>query len=140
MGWLAEYRTLNPDEKRVALAAAAMLAVARAGLSLLPLPTLRDRMGRWAPVKEAWLRRVSADRVGRLVAAVGRRLPVPTTCLSEAVVCEALLSRAGRRAALRIGVTRDQGGGLASHAWVECGRTVVIGDRHDLGRYARLRH
>lgn len=139
MGWLAEIRALPADERKVVLAAAAMLVVARAGLALMPLPALRSLLERMALVEARSLRGVPAGRLGRLVAGVSRRLPVPTTCLSQAVVCEALLARAGNRATLKIGVMREPRGGIASHAWVECGRIVVIGNRHDLGRYARLR-
>lgn len=51
------------------------------------------------------------------------RLPPPwkKTCLRRAIVLHYLLRRAGRPAALMIGVRRDAANQLAAHAWLERG-------------------
>jgi len=44
----------------------------------------------------------------------------------------------GHPADVRIGVVKNETGGLIAHAWVESDGRVVVGDSSDLSRYARL--
>jgi hypothetical protein len=81
----------------------------------------------------------TARMVGRAVAAVGRRHPVPSTCLSRSLVVWVLLRRRGIDSDIRLGV-RKQDGTVAGHAWVEhLGQP--INDADDVNdRYASLPH
>jgi len=76
------------------------------------------------------------ERIAWAVAAVGRRLP-GATCLVQALAASIMLARGGTRAIVRIGVARERGGPLESHAWVESEGRVVIGDVH-VDRYVPI--
>lgn len=109
-----------------------LLAAARAGATLLPLPALRLRLCSLAgsgPRGE-----VDAGSVGRAIDSAALRLP-GTRCLARALAAEALLSRHGLPAALHLGVARGEGGGLDAHAWVLSGRDLVAGGG-DLSRWS----
>lgn len=61
------------------------------------------------------------------------------TCLPQAVTAEALLTRAGYPALLRIGVMKRPDGRFEAHAWAESDGRIVIGDLPwGLGEYSHL--
>lgn len=69
----------------------------------------------------------SLPHLARRIAQASRFSPVPTTCLSEALVAKALLARHGHSGELIIGVQKT-GAGFRAHAWVECPGDVIIGN------------
>lgn len=88
----------------------------------------------------AWVVRGDPDpeRVAETVEAVSGWLPFYTTCLSEALVCKALLDESGFETDLRVGVAKS-GDDLEAHAWlVHRGEVVVGGTAEDLGRFREL--
>lgn len=69
---------------------------------------------------------VAPRRMAELVGAASRALPGTTACLPRAIALEALLSRSGHPAELRIGVAPLAGRArLDAHAWVEVGGAPV---------------
>lgn len=86
---------------------------------------------RWGSLRatQRWLRRlappraageIDPDRVKRLsdlASVAGRHHLRPMRCLERSLAVQALLSRHGELAELRIGVQRD-GGRLVAHAWL----------------------
>lgn len=96
-------------------------------LRLVPLPRLVRAIARCRAAAQR-LAAGSEERIAWAVEGVGRRLPLLGTCLVRALAADLLLG--GREAAcVRIGVRRDENGGLESHAWFERqGRIVVGGD------------
>ena len=68
---------------------------------------------------------VSLEDIGTAVTAAGRHVP-GSTCLTEALVGEILLSRRGFPSRLRLGVAREAGE-LRAHAWVESEGRIVVG-------------
>lgn len=112
------------------------LGATRLGLWLLPLPVVRRLLARAAqsPRQE----RGSKPSPQRIVwaLAVARRVVPYATCLAQALAAEALFLRSGHSADLRIGVVKTPAGRLMAHAWVESGGRAVVGDLHDLSRYA----
>lgn len=123
------------------LEATLVLAAARLGLSVAGHVTVERRLLRWAhrhPVRED-----VPDVVAHVVWAVqgvGRRLP-GMTCLVQALAANAMLSRRGVHARVRIGVrpaTRPAAP-LDAHAWLEsAGGRVLIGDVPELAQYQPL--
>ena len=65
------------------------------------------------------------DRVARAVRRVSRVVP-GATCLTQALVAQALLERRGLPTRLQIGI-RDKGQAMQAHAWLESFGTTVIG-------------
>ena len=133
---------MSPTDRRLVTEAAALLCVARAGLWLLPLRTLRralDWYGRRDPAPTP-VPVVLPAKVAWAIAALSRRLPGPMTCLVQALAADTLLRRYGYAPDLRIGVRdqRDDSKPLEAHAWIECDGTVIVGKLDDLQRFAVL--
>jgi hypothetical protein len=114
-----------PGARRRLLVRAFLTVTAfRAALSVLPF---------------RWTRRLAARDGGRTpatapsreelvwaVSAAARHVP-RATCLTQALALQALLTREGHDARLRLGVARGELGALEAHAWLESGGRVVIG-------------
>lgn len=76
--------------------------------------------------------------VAETVETVAGRLPIWTTCLVQALACEALLDRSGVETDLRIGVAKADGD-LEAHAWlVHRGEVLVGGTHEDPDRFRKL--
>jgi hypothetical protein len=80
---------------------------------------------------------VAPERVVWAVDAVSRHRPGHGTCLTRALVLEAVLRRGGADAQLRLGVVRGEDGRVTGHAWVEAGGRV-IGETDPPRRYVPL--
>lgn len=61
----------------------------------------------------------SAERLAQLARIAGRRSPLVTTCLRQALAVHGLLRRRGLRPELKFGVDRMPGRAVDMHAWVE---------------------
>lgn len=60
-----------------------------------------------------------AQRLARLIAIAGRRGPIKTTCLRQALLLHVLLRRRGLPSQLLLGVRRISDSPPEMHAWVE---------------------
>ena len=76
-----------------------------------------------------------AEAVGVRVARASRVVPWPVTCLRQALVAEALLTRRGVACQLHMGVRRDGPEHFGAHAWVSHAGCVILG-----GPDAGIRH
>jgi hypothetical protein len=115
------------------LQAAFLLGAVGLGLRLLPFRALRRLLAR-AKVRAC---QASVERIAWAVHVASRYVPM-STCLSQALVCQVLLSRHGYPASLRIGVTQGAGKRLEAHAWVESEGRIVVGGARDLVGYTPL--
>jgi hypothetical protein len=80
----------------------------------------------------------SPDDIVWAITATSRYVP-RATCLTQALVAEALLPQAGVDGRLRIGVARDAGANrFEAHAWVEHGDRILIGEVGDMTRFTLL--
>lgn len=122
---------------RLLLVAPPLLALTRVALMALPLGLTRRALKRAVAIAPS-RRRARAERVGACVRFASRRMPGIGSCLTEALVAEALLARTGQPARLRIGIARSRTGGIDAHAWVECAGRIVVGEVDDLARYRLL--
>lgn len=114
-----------PAAERWLLAEAALAVVlVRLGLWLLPFRLLRRGLGRLSTRHVST--HFSPERIAWAVMIVSSYIPA-TTCLTQALAAQALLSWRGVSAWLRIGVAKDARGQFAAHAWVEVGGRVLIG-------------
>lgn len=131
---------LPAADRRCAVEAAAQLTRASIELRLVPrertvgllgaLYTHEESHGR---VGASGLR--EAERVGRIVAGVARRLPWHPTCLRQALAVQRMLRRRGIAGRLHLGVTHVAVG--AAHAWVTVDGRPVVG-RPGLERFVAL--
>jgi hypothetical protein len=136
MRWIRKLASLTGGDRLLLLTAVVWLSATRVGLWLLPLRVVRrllaasfpSRSGRAAPPLERIVWAVS----------VAERVVPHATCLTQALVSEAMLLGAGYPADLRIGVDKTGTGRLVAHAWVESDGRVVVGDLRELSRYSPL--
>jgi len=102
-----------------------LLGATRLALWLLPLRVVRRLLARAARSTSAAA--ATKERIAWAVAVAQRVVP-QATCLPQALAAEALLTRAGHPAELRIGVIKTERGRLTAHAWVESGGDIVVGE------------
>ena len=110
-----------------------LVITATTGLRITTLATAQRFVTSAATVGTVPMSQPSPDRVGRAVSTVWRRFP-PTTCLTAAIACHAILTAYGYDSQLRIGVRRTDSE-LQAHAWVEHDNTVVVSDGDDPSTY-----
>ena len=136
MKWIRQFRALPGCERKLLLRAVLLVAAARIALWTLPFRWVRSVVGRRRPVAPE----LAAIRVSRLswaVQAAARRIP-GASCLTQALALQYLMSRAGQVAEVHIGVAKGSERGFESHAWVEHGGAIVLGDNGELERYAPM--
>ena len=105
-----------------------LLGATRLALWLLPLRVVRRLLTRAARPSSA--APATQERIAWSIS-VARRVVPQATCLPQALVAEALLTRAGHPAELRIGVVKTDQGRLVAHAWVASGGRIVVGELHE---------
>jgi len=141
---LARFAQLDRVERRVALAAVALLPPVTIALHARGMASARNLAARLARALPALERAVPARRVAALVAGVAHALPdrrvAHITCLARGLVVCALLERRGEHATLQLGVRRDAAPRetLDAHAWVELDGEVVSDAERVEARYAKL--
>lgn len=112
------------------------LGTARLALWLLPFNTARRFVS--GNARPSIGPGVTADRIAWAIDHARRVVP-RASCVPQALAAEALLTRAGLPAALRIGVAKTDQGRLEAHAWVESGGRIVVGELDEgLARYTPL--
>jgi len=128
------FRGLAPADRKLALAALALLAAVRIALWLLPF----RRLIRWlrkSSVRRSGQAGCAPRRVAWAVRLAGRYMPA-ATCLPQALTAYLLLNRQGHSSCLRIGVAYVPE--FEAHAWVECDGEVVVGGSAGLDRFANI--
>ncbi len=119
---------LPSAERHLLINTAALLALVRLGLLLLPFAVVRRLLANIArPAKRMPdLRPSVTDRVPWAIGVASRYVP-GATCLTQALAGQTLLARYGQAGQLRIGVARAAGGRLQAHAWIEIQGQIVVG-------------
>jgi hypothetical protein len=138
MGPRAIERFLNlPAGDRALLVRSVLwLGAARIALWLLPFRVVRRLLARAA--RPASRPGAPTDRITWAMGIAQRFVP-RATCLPQALAAEALLTRGGHPAELRIGVIKTDEGRLEAHAWVESGGRIIVGELHQgLSHYTPL--
>lgn len=135
-------------ERRALIRAAVLLIVARTALLTLPLRTVlrvaersRARDTRPRSVGDSAGATRADAHLSRMIWAVeimGNRLYPKNPCLTQALVIQVLLHRAGLPADLRIGVRRETDATPQAHAWVESEGVILIGQSEALRGYVTL--
>jgi len=148
MGTIAKFIRLDRRDRTLVMAAARTLAFTWIGLRTTGFNALKRRASRVAapdPRSHAWcgppprssVSPPTVERIAWAVRAASGFIPGASNCLVRALATQTLLGRFGYRSDLRIGVRKAPDGGLAAHAWLESGGTVVIGE-FELDHYVPL--
>lgn len=126
-------RAVTLGQWRSLLRAAWWLGVVRSSLAVVGYRRTRTWTERTVPRTG---RAAEPLEVGWSVEAIGRRIP-GMRCLPRALAAEVILRRAGGDPRLRLGVVRDDRGGIEAHAWVEEAGRIVVGAQ-DRDRFTPL--
>jgi hypothetical protein len=128
---------LDAADRRLLVRCAFVLGAMRIALAVVPVRELHARAsaahGRHA---RGGAPRHSPERVEWAIRAAARYVP-GATCLPQALAAVYVLSRDGRPARVRIGMTMTDDREVAGHAWVETDEGAVLGGK-DLDRFAPL--
>jgi hypothetical protein len=119
----SSFRHLRRQDQLLLLQALCLVAVIRAGLTVLSLPRIVHLTQRPLPLGPG---RITPQRVQWAVTTASRYVP-GAACLTQALAAQALLTSAGLQADLRIGVAKE-GQSLAAHAWLEREGALIFGD------------
>ncbi|MEB3342863.1 lasso peptide biosynthesis B2 protein [Okeania sp.] len=116
-----------------------LLAVIRVGLKFLPFQTLYRLLAKvFQPTAKLQISESTyAEKVVWTVR-VASRYVRGVRCLAQALATQVLLEQRGYSSNLRIGFTRNKGGRMSAHAWVESEGRVVIGDLKNMADYIRV--
>ncbi|MEG4292377.1 lasso peptide biosynthesis B2 protein [Microcoleus sp. C2C3] len=133
---LRKFLSLTPSDRVLLINALLLLGAIRLGLKLLPFETLRRFLARIAqPIRTLQeAEKASVDKVAWAVMVASHYIP-GARCLAQALATQVLLERRGYPTQLRIGFTRDKGGQMSAHAWVESEGRVAIGGTGNMARY-----
>ncbi|UUR08406.1 lasso peptide biosynthesis B2 protein [Sphingomonas glaciei] len=100
------------------------LAAASAATRLLPFKRYIGLGARPLPAKKV----MATPEIGRIVDALGRRLPFRAVCLQQGIALQWMLRRRGVEAILHYGVQLPKPSGeIRAHVWVSVGGQVLIG-------------
>jgi len=145
MDWLrsatrraAKFARLRPAEQWLVVRTFGLVLRVRLALWVLPFRRVRemaDRLGGRAVPADA--KRYSAEDLTSFVFVAASYIP-QASCLTQALVADALLRRYGYEPVLKIGVSRPPGKAFQAHAWVELDGKVVIGQVNTLEQYTPL--
>jgi len=133
---LYKFLSLTPRERVLLINALLLLGAIRLGLKLLPFQTLRRILATMAQPTGTLqaAEKASVDKVAWAVIVASHYIP-GARCLAQALATQVLLERRGYPTQLRIGFTRDKGGQMSAHAWVESEGRVAIGGAGNMARY-----
>ena len=133
---LHKFLSLTPSDRVLLINALLLLGAIRLGLKLLPFQTLRRLLARMAqPIRTLQeAEKASVDKVAWAVIVASHYIP-GARCLVQALATQVLLERRSYPTQLRIGFTREKGGQMSAHAWVESEGRVAIGGAGNMARY-----
>ena len=134
----AKFARLRPADRRLFLRIFTALVRVRLALWFRPFDRVRGYARRLGEQRVAdTSNRLSAHDLTSLVTAAACYIP-RATCLTQALVADAVLRWYGYAPELKIGVGRGEADRFQAHAWVEIDGKVVIGDLPALDQYTPL--
>jgi hypothetical protein len=134
---IRRFADLDGGDKRLLLRAVFWLGIARVKLLMMPFQRLAERLS--VPAADAALvpEEQLLQRIGFAVAAAANNVPWRSDCFPQAIAARMLLKGYGCRSTIHLGVERTGEAGLAGHAWLTCGETVITGG-HELDKYTEV--
>lgn len=133
MNRIRQFQALPSRKRRLLLRSVALVAAVRIALWTLPFRWVRLVAGRKRTVSPK-LATLHVEHLAWAVQAAARRIP-GASCLTQAISLQYLMTLAGHDAEVHIGVAKDDARGFESHAWVEHGGEIILGDNGELERF-----
>lgn len=137
MKGLLTFTRLPSEERRLGLRTLLLVAAIRVALWVLPFNRVQRVIGSWEHVPLYVPPGMPVTRLVWAVRAASRRIPA-ATCLTQSLALHCLLTRAGHRAEIRIGVAKDTEAGFGAHAWVEYAGQTLLSGPEEVERYVRI--
>lgn len=135
--WLArgphKLKARAPAGRRLLLETLFRLAWARIVIRLISFRRITALLGLMPGESYAVLtpaQSATAAQIGQAIRIAATRTPWRSACLEQALAGAAMLHRRNLPITLYLGVARDgmQSDGMAAHAWLRCGVTIVTGE------------
>ena len=136
-GNLEKFGELSGADRWLFALAAFWLLIARVRLAAVPFRKLSERLSGEQQEESQMPDPELLQRIGRAVAVAANHVPWRSDCFPQTIAGRSLLKRYGIASTIHFGVERIGEEGLAGHAWLTCGETVVTGDT-DLDRYTEI--
>lgn len=128
---------LDGADKWLLARAAGWLAFARVMLLVMPFRHLSARLSATSNSTQAEPDQVLLQRIAYAISAAANNVPWRSDCFPQTIAARMLLSRFGCASTIHFGVDRVGDDGLAAHAWLTCGETIVTGGE-ELNRYTEI--
>lgn len=138
---LRRFIGLRPDERGFVLRTLLLVAAIRVALWVLPFQRLQRVIGAsisWESLSLSVPDDMPVERLVWSVRAASRCIPA-ASCLTQSLALHYLLTRAGHRPEICIGVIKDTEAGIDAHAWVECAGQPLLSNPDEVERYVRIR-
>ncbi len=124
------FRRVPARERRLAAEAAFAVLAANAVLRLLPARAVLGPVGAVGSGASpdqtpSGDQAALADDLARAVGRAGRCLPLPSTCLMQAIALKWMMRRRGLACSLVLGVGKRPR--LSAHAWIEFDHRIILG-------------
>jgi hypothetical protein len=137
MRLIRKFFQLPVVKRRLALKTFMLIIVVRIALWILPFSWLQEFLNRFTKRKGPGNQETEkADLIAWAVTTTSSYVP-RATCLTQALVAQLLLARAGFPSELHFGVMKDEQGAFKAHAWVESQNQVIVGDI-ELAKYTPM--
>ena len=131
---LRKFLRLKGADQRLFLQALFLLIGVRLALTFASYHAVKKRLASPAAKSNG----VGAGRIAWVVRNTAPLVP-GATCLTQALVAQHMMAKAGKSATIRIGVAKEDDGKVAAHAWLLWDDKVVIGDAdYDLSRFTSI--
>jgi hypothetical protein len=131
------FSQLSGADKWLLLHATVWLGIARIMLIVMPFRHLSARLSSESNSTQIESDQVLLQRIAYAISAAANNVPWRSDCFPQTIAARMLLSRFGCASTIHFGVDRVGDDGLAAHAWLTCGETIVTGAK-DLHRYTEL--
>lgn len=137
MSGLRSFARLHPAERGLLLSTVLVVAIIRIGLWVLPFLRLQRLVRSLHHVPFSMPTHTPVARLVWAVRAASARVPA-SSCLTQSLALQVLLSRAGHPSQVRIGMDKDLNTGFHAHAWVECEGNLLLSTSSEIERYLPL--
>jgi hypothetical protein len=137
MKGLLTFIRLQHGERGLVVRTLLLVAAIRVALWVFPFRELQRVISSRGRLPLSVSRDVPVGRLVWAVRAASRRIPA-ASCLTQSLALHWLLSSAGHRSEVRIGVGKDMEAGFAAHAWVEYAGQPLLSGPEEVERYVQL--
>ncbi len=132
---ISRFFSLKREEKIIFFLSLYRVIYFRFLLSRIPFMHLIEKANKEICKKNVQGNQLSVSRISWAVRKASRFVP-GATCLVQSLAGRVIFAREGYETKLKIGVVKEDGSDLQSHAWLLCQNDVVLGQLGDLEKFS----